>query len=137
MALSEVPSPSAEIAIKSPHVEASINGALINANVGARVGKAATTLLSPHSATKTIAKIGIGMLTADVATARRANNQPITSTSGNIRKTRNSLTITAVLPAVSDTAYPAPTTWATSWMVAPSIMPALWASNPSQMQTSG
>src|SRR5262249_29985698 len=112
MAVSEVPSPSAEIAIKSPHVEASINGALINANVGARVG--ATTLLSPHSATKTIAKIGIGMLTADVATARRANNQPITSTSGNIRKTRNSLTITAVLPAVSDTAYPAPTTWATS-----------------------
>src|SRR5215475_4952575 len=102
-----------------------------------RRGNGAAMLLSTHNATKTIAKSGIGILAADVATARLANSQPMASTRGNIRKTRNNLTITAVLPAVSDTAYPALTTCATSWIVAPSMMPAVCASNPSQTQSRG
>ena len=45
--------------------------------------------------------------------------------------------MTAVFPAVSDTEYPAPTTWATSWIVAPSIIPVICASKPSQVQNGG
>src|SRR6266699_3474727 len=112
MAVNDVPSPSAEIAINRPQVDASINGALIQASMRATVGNGAAILLSAHRDTNTSAKTGIAILVAAVATARRANSQPMTR--GNIRRTRNSLTITAVLPAVSDTAYPAPTTCATS-----------------------
>src|SRR4030095_9869209 len=94
-------------------------------------------LVSWHRPTNTTAKSGIGTLAAVLPPARLANNQPIASTTGNIRKTRNNLTITAVLPAVSDTAYPDPTTCATSWIVAPSMTPAVCASNPNQLQMSG
>src|SRR5262245_23708670 len=114
MALTDVPRPSAEMAIKRPQVDTSINGALIRANTGVTAGKAAAMLLRTQRPTKTSAKTGIGILAAAVVTVRRANNQPTTRTSGNIRKTRNSLTMTAVLPVGSDTAYPAPTTCATS-----------------------
>src|ERR1700694_538212 len=108
MAVSDVPSPSAEMAISRPQVDASMRGALIWANIGPMVGNAAAILLSPHRATKTSAKTGTGILVAVFEMARRANIQPMMRTVGNIRKTRNSLTMTAVLPAVSDTAYPAP-----------------------------
>src|SRR5262245_24955471 len=135
--VSEVPRPNAEIAINSPHVDASINGGLIQARIDASAGNESALLLSAHRATNTTAKSGIGTLAAVLAMARLANNQPIASTTGNIRKTRNNLTITAVLPAVSDTAYPAPTTCATSWIVAPSITPAVCASNSSHTQMSG
>src|ERR1700738_1627755 len=104
MAVSDVPRPRAEMAISKPQVDASMRGALICANIGAMAGNAAAILLSPHSATKTSAKTGIGMGVAVVAMVRRANVQPMTRTTGNIKKTRNSLTTTAVLPAVSDTA---------------------------------
>src|SRR5262249_5794614 len=115
MAVGDVPRPSAAIAIRSPQVEASIRGALIVAKAGTRAGKAVATLLSTQTPTKGNARTGTGIFGAALATPRRANNQPMQSTVGNIRKTRNSLTITAVLPAVSDAAYPAPTTCATSW----------------------
>ena len=51
-----------------------------------------------------MAKTGTGILAAPVVTLWRANDQPMASTTGNSRNTRNSLTITAVLPVVSDTA---------------------------------
>src|SRR4051794_35725994 len=136
MAVNDVPSPSAEIAVKRAQGDASIKGALTLANIEAKPGNAGATLFNTHSATKTRANMGIGILPA-VATARRANNQPITSTNGSIKKTRNSFTTTAVLPAVSETAYPAPTTCATSWIVAPSMTPVVCGSNPSRTQTSG
>src|ERR1700716_2546054 len=103
MAVRDAPSPRAEMAINKPQVDASMRGAFICANIGATAGNVAARLLSPQRATKTSAKTGIGILVAVVATARRANVQPITRTTGSIRKTRNSLTTTAVLPAVSDT----------------------------------
>src|SRR5215813_13762912 len=137
MAVSDVPSPSAEIAINRPQVDASINGALIQASMRATVGNGAAILLSAHRATNTSAKTGIGILVAAVATARCANSQPMTRTRGNIKRTRNSLTITAVLPAVSDTAYPAPTTLRAIIMVAPGHTPVVCGSNLSQMQISG
>src|SRR5262245_64333815 len=80
MAVSEVPSPSAEMAIRRPQVDASINGALIRANAGVTAGTAAAMLLRTHRATKTSAKTGIGILAAAVVTARRANSQPTTRT---------------------------------------------------------
>src|SRR5262245_14511905 len=137
MAVGEVPSPSAAMAIRRPQVEASTNGALIAAKVGATRGNAAAALLSTQNATKANANTGTGILVAAFATLRRANSQPMQSTIGNISSTRNSFTITAAFPAVSDTAYPAPTTCATSWMVAPSITPVVCWSNPSAMQASG
>src|SRR5512133_2947091 len=106
MAVRDVPSPSAEIAISKPQLDISIKGPLTCANIEAVLGNADATLFSTQRATKTRANIGIGILPA-VATARRANNHPTTSTRGNIRNTRNSLTMTAVFPAVSETAYPA------------------------------
>ena len=99
--LNDVPSPSADIASNNPHVDASINGALIHASIRANGGNAGAMLLRTHKATKTIAKTGIGTLAAVVVTLRRAKNQPIARTSGSMRNTRNSLTMTAVLPAVS------------------------------------
>src|SRR6476620_3009339 len=107
MAVKDVPSPSAEIAINKPQVDASIKGALISATIEAVAGNADATLFSAQRATKTRANMGIGILAAG-ATARRANNQPIRRTTGNIKNTRNSLTMTAVFPAVSETAKPAP-----------------------------
>src|SRR6266700_1971883 len=137
MAVNDVPSPSAEIAINRTQVDASINGALIQASMRATVGNGAAILLSAHRATNTSAKTGIGILVAAVATARRANSQPMTRTRGNIRRTRNSVTMTAELPAVSDTAYPALTTSATSWMVAPTMTAVVCGANSSQTQMSG
>src|SRR3982075_2861623 len=79
MAVKDVPSPSAEIAISKPQLDASIKGPLTCANIEAVLGNADATLFSTHRATKTRANIGIGILPA-AATARRANNQPTTST---------------------------------------------------------
>src|SRR3954451_349349 len=107
MAVKDVPSPSAEIAISRPQVDASIKGALTWANIEAKPGNAGATLFSTHRATKTRAYMGIGILPA-VAVARRAKTQPIISTAGSIKNTWNPLTITATLPAVSAVAYPAP-----------------------------
>src|SRR5882762_6739463 len=101
---SEVPRPKALIAISSPQVEASISGALISANAGATLPIEIAMLLMTHSATNTSAKTGNGMRAASLATERRANMKPMTRTTGNRRKTRNSFTTTAVLPTVSDTA---------------------------------
>src|SRR5262249_8370575 len=70
IAVNDVPSPSAEIAINSPHVDASINGALIVPSTGATVGNAAAILFSAHNAMKTSAKTGIGIFAAAVATVR-------------------------------------------------------------------
>src|SRR5262249_24699034 len=137
MAVGEVPSPSAAIAIRSPQVDASTRGALIVAKADMAAGKAAAALLSRQNPTKANAKTGTGIFAAALATLRRANSQPMQSTVGSIRKTRNNLTITAVLPAVSDAAYPAPTTCATSWMVAPNITPVVCWSNPSAMHARG
>jgi hypothetical protein len=82
--------PSAEIAINRPQVDASIKGALTWANIAAKPGNAGATLFSTHRATKTRANMGIGILPA-VAIARRANNQPITSTTGSIKKNAEQL----------------------------------------------
>src|SRR6266567_4179902 len=93
-----------QLEISSPAVEASISGALISAKAGATLLIEIAMLLSTHSATNTSAKTGNGMRAASLATERRANMKPMTRTTGNRRKTRNSLTTTAVLPTVSDTA---------------------------------
>src|SRR5882757_3956393 len=137
IAVSDVASPSAEMAISSPQFDASISGVLTLANTGATVGKAGAMLLSTQRPTKTSANTGTGMRAAAVATVRRANHQPMTRTSGSISRTRNNLTTTAVLPTASETAYPAPTTCATSWMVAPSRTPVDCGSNPSATHSSG
>src|SRR5882757_10769663 len=101
---SDVPSPSAAIAINSPQVDASIKGALICAKTGATATHEGAMLFSTQSATKTSAKVGNGIRAASLVTDRRANDHPITSTTGNSRKTRNSFTMTAVLPVGSETA---------------------------------
>jgi hypothetical protein len=50
MAVSDLLSPSAEIAIKSPQVDASISGSLIHASIPATAGNGAAMLLStPHT----------------------------------------------------------------------------------------
>src|SRR5215813_7044614 len=100
----EVPSPSAPIATNRPQVEASTSGALISANSGATSPTDMAMLLSTHSATNTSANSGNGIRAASRATDRRANAKPISITTGNSRNTRNSFTITAVLPTGSDTA---------------------------------
>src|SRR5262245_41208355 len=137
MAVNDVPSPSAAIATSSPQVDASTSSGLMRAKAGASGGMKGATLLSTHNATNTSANTGTGTWATVVATVRRANIQPTARTTGSISSTRNSLTTTAVLPVASDTAYPAPTTCATSWMVAPSITPVVRGSKPSAMQTSG
>src|SRR5262245_44250530 len=90
-----------------------------------------------HSTRKTIANTGTGTCASPCRTPRRVKYQPTPSTTGSSRNTRNNLTITAVLPTGSDTAYPAPTTWATSCMVAPSITPVVCASKPVKVQSEG
>ena len=57
-----------------------------------------------HSARKTRAKTGTGTFAAPRAAPLRANHQPTASTTGSSRNTRKSFTITAVLPAGSETA---------------------------------
>ncbi len=57
-----------------------------------------------HNARNTKAKTGTGTRAALAAAPLRANHQPVASTTGKSRNTRNSLTMTAALPAVSDTA---------------------------------
>ncbi len=53
--------------------------------------------------------------------AWKTNDSP--TTTGSSIATRNSLVKVATLPVSSETLKPAPTTWATSWMVPPRKTP--------------
>src|SRR5205814_674696 len=99
---SDVPRPIALIATSRPQVEASMSGALSCANADAEPGNDKAMLFAIQSATKTSPNTGKGTLAASLATERCVKNQPITSSTGNSRNTRNSFTITAVLPDGSD-----------------------------------
>ncbi|MNM95961.1 hypothetical protein D3C81_1084240 [compost metagenome] len=56
---------------------------------------------------------------------------------GRSMATRISLTTVAVSPVSVDMPYPAPTTWATSWMVAPRNTPAICGDNENQLAIIG
>ncbi len=61
----------------------------------------------------------------------------IISTTGTSNDTLNSLVIVAMSPDSGETAYPAPTTCATSWIVPPRKIPANLSSKPKTLTTMG
>lgn len=73
---------------------------------------------------------GRGPAPADAPSCRRASSTAATITGSSIA-TRISLTKVAASPVSRDRLQPAPTTWATSWIVAPRNTPALRGSSAS------
>ena len=104
IAVSDVPSPSAPIAMRSPQLEASTRTAFTGPYTGDTAGIWPARLFRTHSARKTSAKTGTGTFAAPCSTPLRVNHQPTASTTGSSRKTRKSFTTTAVFPPRSETA---------------------------------